>query len=242
MLAIWFRPYALTLALGKNGPHLGARRVWWRRRLRGGSEARTWRAPWPACCARRPGRCGTSPAWSGTWSRGSRCFPCGTRPTPCWSRGTDVFCWAWVVGWRGLSEGSDRGSSPSPSCPVRPLLSHAVRCMLLHERWKENAFTYDLMMCGYRSKWKCQNEFRSSTNGRIIILEHVCYLYAWSVRAGVCRPCVETELTATERSGTDGDWSVTTLDRHKRAYDRIQLVADIKYPMAEIHPRSRTAT
>ena len=26
-----------------------------------------------------------------------------------------------------------------------------------------------------------------------------------SVRAGVCRPCVETELTATEKSATDGD-------------------------------------
>ena len=37
-------------------------------------------------------------------------------------------------------------------------------------------------------------------------------------RAGVCRPCIETELTATEKSAT--------LGRHKRAYDRIQLVAD----------------
>ena len=46
------------------------------------------------------------------------------------------------------------------------------------------------------------------------------------VRAGVCRPRVETELTATKKSATDCDWSVTTLGRHKRAYDRIQLVAD----------------
>ena len=45
-------------------------------------------------------------------------------------------------------------------------------------------------------------------------------------RAGVCRPCVETELTATKKSATDGDRSVTTLCRHKRAYDRIQLVVD----------------
>ena len=28
------------------------------------------------------------------------------------------------------------------------------------------------------------------------------------------------------RDQTDGDWLVTTLGRHKRAYDRIQLVAD----------------
>ena len=50
--------------------------------------------------------------------------------------------------------------------------------------------------------------------------------YVWfpTLRAGVCRPCVETELTATKKSATDGNWSVTTL--HKRAYDRIQLVAD----------------
>ena len=47
-----------------------------------------------------------------------------------------------------------------------------------------------------------------------------------SLTAGVCRPCVETELTATKKSATDGNWSVTTLCRHKRAYDRIQLVAD----------------
>ena len=46
------------------------------------------------------------------------------------------------------------------------------------------------------------------------------------LRVGVCRPCVETKLTATEKSATDGDWSVTTLGRHMRAYDRIQLVAD----------------
>ena len=26
-----------------------------------------------------------------------------------------------------------------------------------------------------------------------------------SVRAGVCRPCVETELTATKKSATDGN-------------------------------------
>ena len=45
-------------------------------------------------------------------------------------------------------------------------------------------------------------------------------------RAGVCRPCVETELTATKKSATDGDLSVTTLCRHKCAYDRIQLVVD----------------
>ena len=52
----------------------------------------------------------------------------------------------------------------------------------------------------------------------IKVLEHV--------RAGVCRPCVEKELTATKKSATDSNWSVTTLCRHKRAYDRIQLVAD----------------
>ena len=46
------------------------------------------------------------------------------------------------------------------------------------------------------------------------------------LRAGVRRPCVETELTATKKSATDGNLSVTTLCRHKRAYDRIQLVAD----------------
>ena len=46
------------------------------------------------------------------------------------------------------------------------------------------------------------------------------------LRAGVCRPYVETELTATKKSATDGNWSVTTLCRHKRAYDHIQLVAD----------------
>ena len=62
------------------------------------------------------------------------------------------------------------------------------------------------------------------------------------VRAGVCRPCVLTELTATEKSATDGNWSVTTLCRHKCAYDRIRLVADRKYPIADIHPCSRTAT
>ena len=32
--------------------------------------------------------------------------------------------------------------------------------------------------------------------------------------------------TATKKSATDCDWSVTTLCRHKRAYDRIQLVVD----------------
>ena len=48
----------------------------------------------------------------------------------------------------------------------------------------------------------------------------------WRLRAGVCRPCVVTELTATKKSATDGNWSVTTLCRHKGAYDRIQLVAD----------------
>ena len=44
--------------------------------------------------------------------------------------------------------------------------------------------------------------------------------------------------TATGKSATN----VTTLCRHKRAYDRMQLVADRKYPIAEIHPCSRTAT
>ena len=55
-------------------------------------------------------------------------------------------------------------------------------------------------------------------------------------------PCVETELTATKKSATDGNWSVTALCRHKHAYDCIQLVADRKYPIAAIHPCSRTAT
>ena len=46
------------------------------------------------------------------------------------------------------------------------------------------------------------------------------------LRAGVCRLCVERELTATKKSATDGNWSVTTPCRHKHVYDRIQLVAD----------------
>ena len=46
------------------------------------------------------------------------------------------------------------------------------------------------------------------------------------LRAGECRPYVETELTATKNLATDGNWSVTTLCRHKRAYDRIQLFTD----------------
>ena len=29
--------------------------------------------------------------------------------------------------------------------------------------------------------------------------------YPCNLRAGVCYPCVETELTATKKSGTDGD-------------------------------------
>ena len=66
--------------------------------------------------------------------------------------------------------------------------------------------------------------------------------YFIALRAGVCRPCVETKLTATKKSATDGDLSVTTLCRHKRAYDRIQLVDDRKYPLAAIHPCTRTAT
>ena len=56
--------------------------------------------------------------------------------------------------------------------------------------------------------------------------------------AGVGRPCVETELTATEKSATDGDRSVTILGRQKRACDRIQLVADRKYPIAASRPCS----
>ena len=42
------------------------------------------------------------------------------------------------------------------------------------------------------------------------------FMQSSTVRAGVCRPCV----------ATDGNWSGITLCRHKRAYDRIQLVAD----------------
>ena len=58
-------------------------------------------------------------------------------------------------------------------------------------------------------------------------MSHYCFQSgAHFIRAGVCRPCIETKLTATEKSAIDGDWSVTTLGRHKRAYDRIQLVAD----------------
>ena len=57
-----------------------------------------------------------------------------------------------------------------------------------------------------------------------------CYCFAWipigCLRASVCWPCVETELTATKKSATDGNLLVATLCRHKRAYDRIQLVAD----------------
>ena len=68
------------------------------------------------------------------------------------------------------------------------------------------------------------------------------WIFIMTFRAGVDRPYVETKLTATEKSSTDGDWSVTTLCWHKRAYDRIQLVADRKYPIAEIHPCTRTVT
>ena len=59
-----------------------------------------------------------------------------------------------------------------------------------------------------------------------------------SIKPGLGRPCVETELAATEKSATDGDQSVTTLGRHKRAYHCIQLVADRKYPVAESRPCS----
>ena len=53
-----------------------------------------------------------------------------------------------------------------------------------------------------------------------------CIILSFVLRAGVRRPYVEKKLTATEKSATDGDWSATTLGRHKLAYDRIQLVAD----------------
>ena len=66
--------------------------------------------------------------------------------------------------------------------------------------------------------------------------------YRFHVRAGVCRPCVETKLTATEKSATDGDRLVTTLGRHNRAYDRIQLVADRKSPVAESGACSTSTT
>ena len=56
-----------------------------------------------------------------------------------------------------------------------------------------------------------------------------------NLKPSLGRRCVETELTlvATEKSATDGDRSVTTLWRHKRPNDRIELVADRKYPVAE---------
>ena len=62
------------------------------------------------------------------------------------------------------------------------------------------------------------------------------------IMPGLGSPCVETELAATEKSTTDGDRSVTPLGRHKRAYDRIQLVADRKYSVAERHPYSTSTT
>ena len=33
----------------------------------------------------------------------------------------------------------------------------------------------------------------------------ICLDYKRAIRVGVCRPCVETELTATKKSATDGD-------------------------------------
>ena len=46
-------------------------------------------------------------------------------------------------------------------------------------------------------------------------LTHSCFR---SFRAGVCRPCVETKLTATKKSATDGNWSVITLCRLRLAF------------------------
>ena len=65
------------------------------------------------------------------------------------------------------------------------------------------------------------------------------------LRAGVSQPCVETELTATKNQrlmATDQSQLYVDISMHKRAYDRIQLVADRKYPIAEIYPCSRPAT
>ena len=56
------------------------------------------------------------------------------------------------------------------------------------------------------------------------------------------RRCVDTELVATEKSSTDTHRSVTTLGRHKRAYDHVELVADRKYPVAESRPCSTSTT
>ena len=67
--------------------------------------------------------------------------------------------------------------------------------------------------------------------GNLTTLSTVRNGHAPCVRPGLGRLCVETELAATEKSAT-------TLSRHKRAYDRMQLVADRKYPVAESRPCS----
>ena len=79
-------------------------------------------------------------------------------------------------------------------------------------------------------------------NEMVFLSKWIRACYSVQVRAGVCRPCIETELTAPEKLTTDSNWSVTTLCRHKHAYDCIQLVVGKKYPIAEIHSCSRTAT
>ena len=56
------------------------------------------------------------------------------------------------------------------------------------------------------------------------------------------RPCVETELVATEKSATDIDPSVTTLGRQKSAYGWLELVGDRKYPVAESRACSTSMT
>ena len=73
----------------------------------------------------------------------------------------------------------------------------------------------------FRTRPAPERPMAASIGLTVIICASLC-----SLRAGVCRPCVERELTATTKSTTDGNWSVTTLCRHKRAYDRIQLVAE----------------
>ena len=79
---------------------------------------------------------------------------------------------------------------------------------------------FDTMLWVICKYFASHEPMKSTVYNDFVILVRVC------VRASVWRPCVETKLTATKKSATDGNWSVTTLCQHKRAYDRIQLVAD----------------
>ena len=61
-----------------------------------------------------------------------------------------------------------------------------------------------------------------------------------TITASVYKAWLRSPLRRDRTSGKwkIGDWSVTTLGRHKRAYDRIQLVANRKYSVAESRPCS----